>query len=110
MDERKFHLLFGVHNHQPVGNFPQVFEEGYKKAYLPFIEVLERHPEVKVSLHYSGSLWEWIESEHPHFLKRIKDLLEKGQIEILGGGFYEPLLPLIPLKDVKGQIGMMNDF
>lgn len=110
MDERKFHLLFGVHNHQPVGNFPQVFEEGYEKAYLPFIEVLEKHPKVKVSLHYSGSLWEWIESEHPDFLKRIKDLLEKGQIEILGGGFYEPLLPLIPLEDVKGQIGMMNDF
>ncbi|MCG2677089.1 DUF1925 domain-containing protein, partial [bacterium] len=35
---------------------------------------------------------------------------EKGQIEILGGGFYEPLLPLIPLEDVRGQIEMMNDF
>lgn len=110
MDESKIHLLFGVHNHQPVGNFPEVFERGYKEAYLPFIEVLERHPKVKVSFHYSGPLWEWVGGKHPDFLKRLKRLLERGQIEILGGGFYEPLLPLIPIEDVTGQIGMMKDF
>ena len=35
----KLKFIFGVHNHQPVGNFDFVFEEAYQKAYRPFLEM-----------------------------------------------------------------------
>ena len=50
---KKINFLFGIHNHQPVGNFEHVFEECFQNSYLPFIEILERHPGIKISLHTS---------------------------------------------------------
>ncbi len=37
-------------------------------------------------------------------------MVEGGQLEILGGGFYEPLLATIPEEDALGQIQMMSDY
>ena len=66
----KINLLLGIHNHQPVGNFDGVFKEAYEKCYLSFISALERHPKIRLSLHYTGPLWEWIEWNYPDFFKR----------------------------------------
>ncbi|MFH1258926.1 MAG: alpha-amylase/4-alpha-glucanotransferase domain-containing protein [Elusimicrobiota bacterium] len=103
-------FLFGSHCHQPVGNFGYIYEEAYQKAYLPFIKVLTDHPRVKLSLHYSGPLLLWIEDKHPEFIEQLKQLLALGQIEILSGGFYEPILPVLPDVDKRGQIRKMNDW
>ena len=65
-------LIFGCHSHQPVGNFDFVFDEAYRKAYLPFVEVLERFPSVHVTLHYTGPLLDWFLREHPEYLARLR--------------------------------------
>ncbi len=96
-------LLFAIHNHQPVGNFDNVFEEAYVKSYRPFIDVLERHPQIKLALHYTGSLLDWLAKHHPDFLSRIRRLVAGGQVEIFAGGYYEPILTLIPESDAVGQ-------
>ena len=36
----KISLAFCVHSHQPVGNFPSVFEKGAKDCYLPLLRIL----------------------------------------------------------------------
>lgn len=100
----KITLLLCIHNHQPVGNFDWVYEEAYKKAYLPFIDVLEEYYNIKLSLHYSGSLLDWLIKNHPDFIGRLKRFVNNGQVEILSGGYYEPIFPLIPEKDRIGQI------
>ncbi|KPL07190.1 hypothetical protein AMJ86_05390, partial [bacterium SM23_57] len=102
------HFILGIHNHQPVGNFPHIFREAYEKAYLPFLEVLEKHPKIPLSLHTSGPLWEWIEQEVPDYFDRIKDLVAQNRVEILGGAFYEPILSIIPDIDKLGQLNMTN--
>ena len=53
-------LALAIHNHQPVGNFGWVFAEVYDRAYRPMLEALERHPGVRLSLHYTGPLLEWL--------------------------------------------------
>ena len=103
-------LAFVVHNHQPVGNFDHVIENGYRQAYLPFLELLERRPNVRIALHNSGCLWEWLEKNHPEYGERVAVLVRRGQVELLGGGFYEPILPLLPLRDRRGQIERMGRF
>ena len=102
-------LLMAVHSHQPVGNFGFVFEEAYAKAYDPFLCVLERHPEVHLSLHYSGCLLDWLLEHRPEFIRRVRTLVAKGQVELLASGYYEPILPLIPEPDRQGQIAQMRD-
>ena len=97
-------LILALHNHQPVGNFDGVFEAAYRDSYLPFLEVLEGYPEIPFVLHTSGPLVEWLVDHRPEYIERVRALVEAGRVEILGGGFYEPILTMIPHRDRVGQI------
>ncbi len=104
----RINLLLAVHNHQPVGNFDFVFREAYDRAYKPFLDVLEKHPGVRLSLHYSGVLLDWLEKERPEYITRIRELVSSGQIELLTGAYYEAILPVLPEEDRTGQITMLT--
>jgi hypothetical protein len=103
-------FLLAVHNHQPVGNFVSVFERAFRDCYLPFFRLLEKHPRIKLTVHFSGPLWEAMRSSQRAAFDLIGGLAGRGQIELLGGGFYEPILAVIPEADRQGQLRMMSDF
>jgi alpha-amylase len=106
---RRISLALAIHNHQPVGNFGWVFEEVFEQAYRPMIEALERHRGVRLSLHYTGPLLEWLRAERPEFIEALRGLVERGQVEILGGGYFEPVLASLPQADRVGQLVRMAD-
>jgi hypothetical protein len=97
-------FVFVLHDHQPVGNFDHVFEQAYQDSYRPFLDVFERYPSLKMGLHTSGPLVEWLDAHHGEYLDRIARLVADGRIEIIGGAFYEPILSMIPRRDRIGQI------
>jgi alpha-amylase len=103
-------LVLAIHNHQPVGNFDSVIEDAYHKAYAPFLQALERHPAVRFVLHQPGILWEWMQQHHPEYLDTVQRLVERGQVELLSGGYYEPIFPVIPEADRIGQIRKLTDW
>jgi 4-alpha-glucanotransferase len=103
-------FVFCIHNHQPVGNFDEVIEGAYQQAYRPFLDVMERYPAVPWVLHNSGCLWEWLEARHPEYIERIREQVHAGRLELLGGGFYEPILPALAPADRRGQIVRMSDY
>ncbi len=105
---RSIYLGLAIHNHQPVDNFPEVFEKAYHDAYTPFIEALKNHPRIRLSLHYSGCLLDWLLENKHDFIKRIAELANRGQVEIMTGGYYEPILPIIPDDDKLGQIAKLT--
>ena len=102
-------LVMVVHDHQPVGNFDGVFRQAYQDAYQPFLAFLERRPRMRLALHTSGPLLEWIAANQPDYLARWRALVASGQVEPWGGGFYEPILPAIAEVDRLGQIRAMAD-
>ena len=106
----KFRLVLLIHAHQPVGNFDDVFESAYQKSYAPFLDVLARHPTIRIGLHFTGSLLEWIELAHPEYFHRLRELVARGQVEMVGGGFYEPILISIPVRDRHRQITRLADY
>jgi alpha-amylase len=103
-------LILALHIHQPVGNFDGVFEAAYRTSYRPFLDVLERYPEIPFALHVSGPLLEWLVDQRPEYVARLKALSESGRVEILGGGFYEPILTMIPYRDRVGQIRAFSSY
>ena len=107
---KKVKFAFAIHNHQPVGNFEHVFEHAFSNSYLPFLETLERHPRFKIGLHFSGILLEWIKKHHPQVFDKLRALIQRGQVEMLTGGFYEPILAVIPDRDKIGQIDKLSGF
>src|SRR4030042_5599946 len=92
-------LMIAFHNHQPVGNFPWVFEGAFCRSYGPFPHVLKRDPDIRIPLHNSGPLIDWMEQNRPEYLDAVGELAGRGQIEIMGGGYYEPILSIIPERD-----------
>lgn len=102
-------LLLCVHNHQPVGNFESVLAEATDRAYRPFLEVLAEYPGIRVTLHYSGFLLRWIAANRPDAFSLLRELSSRGQVEILGGGMYEPILSLLPERDRQGQLKRLSD-
>ena len=107
---KKIKFVLGIHNHQPVGNFKWVFQKGYDVAYKPFLDTMLKHKKIKWNLHSSGMLWEFMIKEHPSYIKKIKGLISKGNLEIISGGYYEPILSVIPDHDRQGQIKQLSDF
>ncbi|MGQ9586549.1 MAG: alpha-amylase/4-alpha-glucanotransferase domain-containing protein [Anaerolineae bacterium] len=103
------HLALAIHNHQPVGNFDHIFQEAFEKAYRPLVEALERHPGVRLALHYTGPLRDWLVAHRPDFLPRVRRLVERGQVEMMTGGYYEPILASIPDVDKVGQVRKLTE-
>ncbi len=103
-------FVFALHNHQPVGNFGHVFENAYRDSYRPFLELLDEYPEIPIALHTSGPLMEWLVEHKPEYIERLRHMVHRGQVEIMGGGFYEPILPMIPPCDRIGQISTYKSY
>src|ERR1043165_5103340 len=101
-------FCFATHNHQPIGNFDSVFEEAFEKSYKPFFEIAKNHS-VKFATHFSGILFEWIANHHPEYIALLKELVAAGKLEIISGGYYEPILAVISDQDKKAQIAKLSD-
>ncbi|MEK7280358.1 MAG: alpha-amylase/4-alpha-glucanotransferase domain-containing protein, partial [Nitrospirota bacterium] len=93
-----------------MGNFEHVFREAHDRCYRPFLDLLMEHKAIRVAMHYSGPLFDWMEGNEPSFIGRLKEMVKDGQVELLTGGYYEPILASIPARDGIGQIGMMTHY
>ncbi|MDE1171948.1 MAG: DUF1926 domain-containing protein [Verrucomicrobium sp.] len=108
--KKKVTLLWAVHFHQPLGNFGEIFDKYAAEACAPFLAALEEQPSVKVSLHFSGVLLSYLKEKQGAVFERLGRLVSRGQVELLGGGFYEPIFSLIPREDAEAQLGKMSDW
>jgi len=109
VSEKRIHLPIVFHFHQPVDNFPWVFEDVYKKSYEPLIDHIFQFPDVKITLHFSGNLLEWLLEEKPEFIDKLKIMARRRQIEIIGGGYYEPIFAIIPYRDKIAQMKKLSN-
>jgi 4-alpha-glucanotransferase len=102
-------FAFGLHLHQPVGNFDHVFEQHVKDVYRPLLEHLSAREFLPIVLHLSGSLLEWLERHDTRYLDQLGRLVSDRKIELLLAGFYEPVLAALPRSDRVEQIQWMHD-
>ncbi len=104
----KTQLALVIHFHQPVGNLDSVVRGAMERCYRPFLELLADYEDVRITLHYSGSLLEWLEANEPSITLLLRELVSRGQVELMTGGFYEPVLAALPHRDQVGQIEMLS--
>ncbi|MEO5931219.1 MAG: alpha-amylase/4-alpha-glucanotransferase domain-containing protein [Candidatus Kapaibacterium sp.] len=101
-------LVLAFHNHQPVGNFGWVIEEAYQKSYRPLMEIMAGHPSIRFAQHYTGILLDWFREHHPEFIEMIRAGIGEQRVELLSGGYYEPILAMLPERDRIAQIEKLN--
>ena len=103
-------LLLGVHAHQPVGNFESVLEDAHARCYGPFLRVMHEYPAFHFAIHISGWLLEYMLEHFPEDMELLREMVRRGQAELFGAGFTEPVLASIPAKDRLGQINTLSSF
>lgn len=103
-------FLFGVHNHQPTGNFESVIGDAVTRAYLPFLEVLREVAGLPATIHCSGALLVFLRDKASPAFDLLGSLVSDGRVELLTGGFYEPILAMLPDRDKVGQIQALTEF
>lgn len=84
------------------------FDKDYKTIYAPLIKFLFSHPNFKFSLSFTGPEIEYFKKRHNELFTVCKTLIDRNQIEILGGGFYNPILPLLSSVDRNGQLDKLS--
>jgi len=102
-------LLFGVHAHQPAGNFEQVLNDAHARCYKPFIETVYRYPDFRLSVHFSGWLLGYLIKHFPEDMAKLREMVARGQVEMFGGGDTEPVLASIPERDRRSQLVALSD-
>ena len=102
-------FAFGLHLHQPVGNFDHVFAQHVDDVYRPVLDALADREFLPAVFHLSGPLLEWLEQHEPAYLDRLGRLVADGRIELLLAGFYEPVLASLPRPDRNEQIRWMHE-
>jgi hypothetical protein len=107
---QKLQIILGSHVHVPYGAGEGEFEKAYGLRMKPFISALYKFPRIQGTLHYSGALLNWVDRTYPECTMSIDDLVSRKQVELLGGGFYEPQFTLIPLQDKIGQVEMLTTY
>jgi alpha-amylase len=103
-------FLFGVHNHQPTGNFDSVVLDAARSAYHPFLEAVGAAAGMVVSVHCSGGLLAFLRERARPTFDLLGRLAADGRVELLTGGFYEPVMSMLPDADKLGQIQALSEF
>ena len=94
-----------LHFYQPPTQLPSVLEKICNESYRPLLQVFREYPNAKATVNINGVLTEMLKDcGHMDVIKGLKELAEKGQIEITGTAKYHPILPLISPDEVKRQL------
>ena len=103
-------VILGTYNTMPDGASGKVFELTYQRSWRPFLSSLYKFQNISAVLYYSGIVLQWIEENHPEFLLLLEEMASRKQIELLGGGFFNPLFPILQPSDKIGQIEMLTTY
>lgn len=82
-----------------------IIEEASEACYKPVFKKLEENPNFKITMNITGCLiLRWWELGYGGLIKQIKDLVRRGQVELVASASYHALLPLVQQKEAKTQI------
>ncbi len=85
-----------------------VLEQNYHKVYKRFASFLYAHPKLPFSVSFSGAQLLFYKKNHLEYIDLISQLTNRKQLEVLGGGYYNPIFPLLFPQDRSGQIELLT--
>ena len=98
-----------LHIYQPPYQEPELVQKIAKESYWPLVNTLKNNKTAKITLNFSGCLLEHLYNiGEEKLLEEFKNLVANKQIELVSSARYHPILPLLPIKEIKRQI-TLND-
>lgn len=86
----------------------EILEKDYQSVFKPALKFMLSHPHARISISLNGIQMEYYKKKHPEIFEIFQKLISKKQLEILGGGYYDPVFPLLFPRDRTGQIESLS--
>lgn len=80
----------------------------YENYLKPIGSFLYAHQEIPFAFYFTGPQFDLIKQKNPEFIEILRKLYNRKQIELLGGGYYNPVFPLLFPLDRTGQIELLS--
>jgi alpha-amylase len=94
-------------------NNRKIIEKVAQKSYIPatklLIDLLNRHPEMRVSFSFSGVALEQLELYAPEVIALFKQLIDTGRVEVLGETYYHSLAFFYSPSEFERQVAKHRD-
>lgn len=87
---------------------PDAVERVYDSSLKRLFSFLYEQPQLRLAAHFSGPELGWLKQEHPEFIQLLRELVARKQLELLGGGYYNPAFPLLFPQDRTGQLELLT--
>src|SRR3989338_6558607 len=82
--------------------FSSIPKSDYAKVinncYWPLVKMVDLIPGLKIGVEFSGETLLEIERIDPKLIAKLKDLIERKKIELVGSGYAQSIFPLIPYE------------
>ena len=83
-------------------------DKGFQSVYKPLLKFLYSNPSFPFAFTLTGPQLQYFRRRKNELITIVHELSDRKQIEILGGGYNEPLLPLLYSVDRNGQIDLLT--
>lgn len=97
-------------NDEHWANNRNIIHKVAQKSYLPtnakLLELLEHHPEFKLSLSITGTVLEQLKQWHPEALHSFQKLTQTGRVEIVGETYHHSLAFFYSRAEFEAQVAM----
>ncbi len=91
-------------------NNKDILQKVAQKSYIPtnakLIELLHKHPELKLSLSITGTVLEQLEKWSPEALQSFQELVASGRVEIVAETYHHSLAFFYSLAEFEVQVEM----
>ena len=104
--KKNMHLCFCVQ--LSISYLQQIDKNDNASLYKAFFSGIQAEEKLPLTIFAAGSFLEWQKGKRQAYSMLLNNMLSRKQIELLGGGYYQPYLSLLPASDVIGQIEMMT--
>jgi len=99
-----------LHIYQPPTQAEEIVRKVTDESYRTLVRILKEVPAAKITLNINGVLTKQLSRYGlGDVIQGIRELAERGQIELTGSAMYHPILPLLPKDEVIRQIKLNND-
>ncbi|MFA6553702.1 MAG: hypothetical protein WCT27_04710 [Patescibacteria group bacterium] len=93
------------HIYQPPNWPKKIIDRVVRESYRPILALVKKFPRLKITINISGSLTEQLAAHgYQDVIKSIRQLAQRGKIELVGSAMYHPILPLLSEREIDRQI------
>ena len=86
----------------------ELFDKSFQTLYKPIIKYLYSNPSFPLSFAFSGPQIQYFKKRRSELIKIIREMVDRKQVEIIGGAYNDSLLPLLNSVDRNGQIDFLT--